>query len=81
MQGIIPIHEDEMLKRWFLMKFASVMEDFDKEAFSQLLLTYSNVPIIYKEFFMELLDKHYRLDDRNDKELFEMCMTIGLFQS
>lgn len=77
---MIAIKKD-VLKKWFLMKFASVMESFDEEAFSQLQLTFSNVPEIHKEFFMELLDKHYSLDDRNDKELFEMCKVIGLFQS
>lgn len=78
--GMIIVHKDEMLKRWFLMKFASVMGDFDEKAFSQLLFTYSNVPEGYREFFMELLDKHYSLEDRNDKELFEMCKAIGLFK-
>lgn len=68
-------------KEWFLMKFASCMESFDEEAYCQLWFTYSKVPEGYKEFFMKLLDKHYSLEDRNDKELFEMCKVIGLFQS
>lgn len=77
------VHKDgeEPLKQWFLMKFASCMESFDEKAYCQLRFMYSKVPKGYKEFFMMLLDKHYSLEDRNDKELFDMCKAIGLFQS
>lgn len=81
--GIAVVHKDgeAPLKQWFLMKFASCMKSFDEKAYYQLSFTYSKVPEGYKEFFMMLLDKHYSLEDRNDKELFDMCKAIGLFQS